>query len=183
MVSISGVAIPGFFLGILLILLFAVNLGWLPAGGYVDLTEDPVEHIRYMILPTATLGFAAAGLMARLVRSTMLDVLNQDYVRTAYAKGLPHRHVVLLHALRNALIPVLTIIGISFAHLLGGSVVVETVFNIPGMGRLLVQSVTRRDFPVVQGAIMTVAAIQVLMMLLLDVLFVYVDPRVRYGSR
>jgi peptide/nickel transport system permease protein len=183
MVSISGVAIPSFFFGILLILLFAVNLGWLPAGGYVDITDDPIDHIRYMILPVLALGFSAAGLMARLVRSTMLDVLNQDFVRTAYAKGLPQRHVVLLHALRNALIPVMTIVGITFAHMLGGAIVIETVFNLPGMGRLLVQSVTRRDFPVVQGAVMTVATIQVLMMLLLDVLYVYVDPRVRYGSR
>jgi peptide/nickel transport system permease protein len=183
MLSISGVAIPSFFFGILLILLFAVILGWLPAGGYVDIGEDPIQHFKYMILPTLALGFSSAGLMARLVRSTMLDVLNQDFVRTAYAKGLPQRHVVLLHALRNALIPVMTIVGISFAHMLGGAIVIETVFNLPGMGRLLVQSVTRRDFPVVQGAVMTVAAIQVLVMLLLDVLYVYVDPRVRYGSR
>ena len=112
----------------------------------------------------------------------MLDVLNEDYVRTAYAKGLRQRHVVFRHALRNAMIPVLTIIGISLAGMLGGAVVVETVFNIPGMGRLLVQSVTRRDFPIVQGAVMTVAAIQVLVMLLIDVLYVYVDPRVRYGA-
>lgn len=181
--SISGVAIPSFFFGILLILLFAVVLGWLPAGGYVDFSESPVQHLKYMILPTLALGFSSAGLMARLVRSTMLDVLNQDFVRTAYAKGLPQRHVVMLHALRNALIPVMTIVGISFAHMLGGAIVIETVFNLPGMGRLLVQSVTRRDFPVVQGAVMTVAAIQVLIMLLLDVLYVYVDPRVRYGSR
>lgn len=181
--SISGVAIPSFFFGILLILLFAVVLGWLPAGGYVDVGESPIQHFKYMILPTLALGFSSAGLMARLVRSTMLDVLNQDFVRTAYAKGLPQRHVVMLHALRNALIPVMTIVGISFAHMLGGAIVIETVFNLPGMGRLLVQSVTRRDFPVVQGAVMTVAAIQVLIMLLLDVLYVYVDPRVRYGSR
>lgn len=181
--SISGVAIPSFFFGILLILLFAVVLGWLPAGGYVDFGESPAQHFKYMILPTLALGFSSAGLMARLVRSTMLDVLNQDFVRTAYAKGLPQRHVVMLHALRNALIPVMTIVGISFAHMLGGAIVIETVFNLPGMGRLLVQSVTRRDFPVVQGAVMTVAAIQVLIMLLLDVLYVYVDPRVRYGSR
>lgn len=180
--SISGVAIPSFFFGILLILLFAVILGWLPSGGYVDIGENPIRHLKYMLLPTLALGFSAAGLMARLVRSTMLDVLNQDFVRTAYAKGLPQRHVVLLHALRNALIPVMTIIGITFAHMLGGSVVVETVFNLPGMGRLLVQSVTRRDFPVIQGAVMAVAAIQVLIMLLLDVLYVYVDPRVRYGD-
>ncbi len=180
--SISGSAIPSFFFGILLILLFAVVLGWLPSGGYKDLGENPIQHFKYMLLPTVALGFSAAGLLTRLVRSTMLDVLNEDYVRTAYAKGLPERHVILLHALRNALIPVLTVIGISLAGMLGGAVVVETVFNIPGMGRLLVQSVTRRDFPVVQGAVMTVAAIQVLVMLLIDVLYVYVDPRVRYGG-
>lgn len=181
-VSISGVAIPSFFFGILLILLFAVVLGWLPSGGYVDIGDDPVEHLKYMLLPSLTLGFSAAGLLARLVRSTMLDVLNDDFVRTAYAKGLGQRHVVLWHALRNALIPVMTVIGVSLAGMLGGAVVIETVFNIPGMGRLLVQSVTRRDFPVVQGAVLVVAAVQVLVMLLIDVLYVYVDPRVRYGA-
>ncbi len=180
--SISGAAIPSFFFGILLILLFAVLLGWLPSGGYVNFGDDPITHLKYMALPTVTLGFSAAGLLARLVRSTMLDVLNEDYVRTAYAKGLAQRHVILLHALRNAMIPVMTVIGISLAGMLGGAVVIETVFNIPGMGRLLVQSVTRRDFPVVQGAVMTVAAIEVFVMLLIDVLYVYVDPRVRYGS-
>jgi peptide/nickel transport system permease protein len=181
-VSISGVAIPSFFFGILLILLFAVVLGWLPSGGYVNIRDDPVEHFRYMILPSITLGFAAAGLLARLVRSTMLDVLNEEYVRTAYAKGLKQRRVVVGHAFRNAMIPVLTIIGISLAGMLGGAVVIETVFNIPGMGRLLVQSVTRRDIPVVQGAVMTVAAIEVLVMLLVDILYVFVDPRIRYGA-
>jgi peptide/nickel transport system permease protein len=180
--SISGAAIPSFFLGILLILLFAVVLGWLPSGGYRDIGDDPVQHFKYMLLPTFTLGFSAAGLLARLVRSTMLDVLNEDYVRTAFAKGLPNRHIVLRHALRNAMIPALTIIGISAAGMLGGSIVIETVFNIPGMGRLLVQSVVRRDFPVVQGAVMTIAAIEVLVMLFIDVMYVYVDPRVRYGS-
>ncbi|MBA2597004.1 MAG: ABC transporter permease [Chloroflexia bacterium] len=181
-VSISGVAIPSFFFGILLILLFAVVLGWLPSGGYVDIGDDPVEHFRYMLLPTLTLGFSAAGLLARLVRSAMLDVLNEDYVRTAYSKGLVERHVVIGHAFRNAMIPVLTVIGISLAGMLGGAVVIETVFNIPGLGRLLVQSVTRRDIPVVQGAVMTVAAIEVLVMLLIDVLYVFVDPRIRYGA-
>jgi peptide/nickel transport system permease protein len=181
-VSIGGAAIPSFFLGILLILFFAVVLGWLPSGGYVDIGDDPMQHFKYMLLPAIALGFSAAGLLARLVRSTMLDVLNEEYVRTAYAKGLPERHVVLRHALRNALIPVMTVIGISLASMLGGAVVIETVFNIPGMGRLLVQSVTRRDFPVVQGAVMTVAAVEVLVMLLIDVLYVYVDPRVRYGA-
>ncbi len=182
MLSVSGVAIPSFFLGILLILLFAVVLGWLPSGGYVDIGEDPVQHFKYMALPTIALGFSAAGLLARVVRSTMLDVLNEDYVRTAFAKGLRERPVIVRHAFRNALIPVLTIIGISFASMLGGAVVIETVFNIPGMGRLLVQSVTRRDIPVVQGAVMTVAALEILVMLALDVLYVYVDPRIRYGA-
>lgn len=181
-VSISGVAIPSFFFGILLILLFAVVLGWLPSGGYVNIRDDPGEHFRYMLLPTLTLGFAAAGLLARLVRSTMLDVLNEDYVRTAYSKGLVERRVVVAHAFRNAMIPVLTLIGISFAGMLGGAVVIEQVFNIPGMGRLLVNSVVRRDIPVVQGAVMTVAAIEVLVMLLVDVLYVFVDPRIRYGA-
>jgi peptide/nickel transport system permease protein len=180
--SISGAAIPGFFLGIMLILLFAVILGWLPSGGYADIREEPVQHFKYMILPTVALGFSAAGLLARLVRSTMLDVLSEDYVRTAYAKGLPNRHVVLRHALRNALLPALTLIGISLAGMLGGSIVIETVFSIPGMGRLLVQSVVRRDFPVVQGAVLTIATIEVLVMLLIDVLYVYVDPRIRYGA-
>ena len=182
-VSISGAAIPGFFFGILLILLFAVNLGWLPSGGYVDIGDDPLLHLKYMVLPTVALGFSGAGLLARLVRSTMLDTLNEEYVRTAYAKGLPRRYVVVIHALRNALIPVMTVIGILLASLLGGAVVIETVFNIPGMGRLLVQSVTRRDFPVVQGAVMLIAAVEVLVMLFIDVMFVFVDPRIRYGSK
>jgi peptide/nickel transport system permease protein len=180
--SISGAAIPGFFFGIVLILLFAVVLGWLPSGGYVDIDDDPIQHFKLMILPTIALGFSTAGLLSRMVRSTMLDVLKEDYVRTAYAKGLPNRHVVLLHALRNALIPAMTVLGISLAGLLGGSVVIETVFSLPGMGRLVVQSIGRRDFPVIQGVVLITAVIQLFVMLIIDVLYVYVDPRVRYGS-
>ncbi len=178
-----GVSVPDFWMGILLILLFAVILDWLPSGGYTDIGDDPIEHLRYMILPAVTLGFSGAGFLARLVRSTMLDVLNEDYVRTAYSKGLPERHVVLGHALRNASIPVMTVIGILLASMLGGAVVIETVFNIPGMGRLLVQSVTRRDYAVVQGAVMTIAAVEVLVMLIVDVLYVFADPRLRHGSK
>jgi peptide/nickel transport system permease protein len=136
-----------------------------------------------MVLPTIALGFSGAGFLARIVRTTMLDTLNEEYVRTAYAKGLPQRHVVLRHAFRNALIPVMTVIGILLASMLGGSVVIETVFNIPGMGRLLVQSVTRRDFPVVQGAVMVVAAVEVIIMLIVDILYVFIDPRIRHGDR
>lgn len=182
-ISISGAAIPGFFLGILLILLFAVNLGWLPSGGYVDLTDDPALHFKYMILPSIALGFSGAGFLARMVRSMMLEVLNEEFVRTAYAKGLTSRQVILGHAMRNALIPVLTVIGILLAGMLGGAVVIETVFNIPGMGRLLVQSVSRRDYPMVLGAVMTVAAVEVIVMLIVDVLYAFIDPRLRYGAK
>lgn len=181
-VSISGAAVPGFFFGIVLILLFAVVLGWLPSGGYVDIGDDPIQHLKLMILPTIALGFSTAGLLSRMVRSTMLDVLKEDYVRTAYAKGLPNRHVILFHALRNALIPAMTVLGISLAGLLGGSVVIETVFSLPGMGRLVVQSIGRRDFPVIQGVVLITAVIELFVMLLIDILYVYVDPRVRYGT-
>lgn len=180
--SITGAAVPNFFLGIVMIMLFAVVLGWLPPGGYVDIGDDPIQHLKRMILPSFALGFASAGLLARMVRSTMLDVLNEDYVRTAYAKGLPGRHVVLRHALRNALIPAMTVLGISLAGMLGGSIVVETVFSLPGMGRLVVQSIARRDFPVIQGVVLITAVIQLTVMLLIDIMYVYVDPRVRYGS-
>lgn len=180
--AISGMAIPTFFLGILLILFFAVRLRWLPAGGYVSITDDPVAHFKSMILPSFTLGFASAGLLARLVRSSMLDVMKEDYVRTAQAKGVRQRVVIVRHALRNALIPAITVIGYSIGGLLGGAVVTETVFTIPGMGRLVVQSIARRDFPVIQGAVMLIAAGYVLVNLLVDILYVYIDPRIRYGG-
>jgi peptide/nickel transport system permease protein len=180
--AISGSAIPTFFLGILLILIFAVRLRWLPSGGYVPFGEDPAAHFKGMLLPAFALGFSAAGLLARLVRSSMLDVLREDYVRTAFAKGLPEQLVIMRHALRNALIPALTVIGISIGALLGGAVVTETVFTIPGMGRLVVQSIARRDYPVIQGAIIAIAMTYVLVNLVVDVLYVYIDPRVRLGS-
>lgn len=180
--SIAGAAIPTFFLGIVLILIFAVRLQWLPSGGYVPIQESPSEHFKSMILPAFTLGFSAAGLLARLVRSSMLEVMRDDYIRTAMAKGLRFRKVVTGHALRNALIPAVTVIGYSLGALLGGAVVTETVFTIPGMGRLVVQSIARRDYPLIQGAVMLTAAIYVLVNLLVDVLYVYIDPRIRYGS-
>jgi peptide/nickel transport system permease protein len=180
--SIAGAAIPTFFLGIVLILIFAVELQWLPSGGYVPIQEDPQEHFKSMILPAFCLGFSAAGLLARLVRSSMLDVMRDDYIRTAMAKGLRFRKVITGHALRNALIPAVTVIGYSMGALLGGAVVTETVFTIPGMGRLVVQSIARRDYPLIQGAIMLTAGIYVLVNLLVDILYVYIDPRIRYGS-
>jgi len=181
-ISISGAAIPNFFLGIMLILFFAVRLGWMPSGGFTSITDDPVAHFKGMILPAFALGFSSAGLLARLVRSSMLDVMREDYIRTALAKGLPERVTVMRHALRNALIPAITVIGFSLGALLGGAVVTETVFTIPGMGRLVVQSVQRRDYPVIQGAVMLIATFYVLANLLVDVLYVYIDPRIRYGN-
>jgi len=180
-VAISGAAIPTFFLGIMLILIFGVKLHWLPAIGYVPPTEDFTQHIRRMLMPAFSLGFSSAGLLARMVRSSMLDVLNEDYIRTALAKGLAGRRVVVGHALRNAFIPAITVIGTSIAALLGGAVVTETVFTIPGMGRLVVQSISRRDYPIIQGAVMMIALAYVLVNLLVDILYVYADPRIRLG--
>jgi peptide/nickel transport system permease protein len=181
--AISGAAIPSFFLGIMLILIFAVTLQWLPSVGYVSPFEDLWGHIQRMLMPAFALGFATAGLLARLIRSSMLDVLNEDYVRTAKAKGLAHRDVVIRHALRNALVPAITVVGTSIAALLGGAVVTETVFTIPGMGRLVVQSISRRDYPIIQGTVMAIAVSYVLVNLLVDVLYVYADPRVRLGDK
>ena len=182
-VSISGVAIPSFFFGILLILLFAVVLGWLPSGGYVDIGDDPIEHFKYMILPTLALGFSArraAGSPGalddarRAQRRLRANRLLQGAGKAARSRGarLPQRVDSRADRHRHDSLP----------GMLGGAVVIETVFNIPGMGRLLVQSVVRRDIPLVQGAVMTVAAIEVLVMLVVDLLYVYVDPRIRYGT-
>jgi peptide/nickel transport system permease protein len=181
-VAISGAAIPTFFLGIMLILVFSVRLQWLPSVGYVSPRDDLGGHVQRMLMPAFTLGFASAGLLARMIRSSMLDVLNEDYVRTARAKGLANRDVVTRHALRNALVPAITVIGTSIAALLGGAVVTETVFTIPGMGRLVVQSISRRDYPIIQGAVMAIAMGYVLVNLLVDLLYVYADPRVRLGN-
>jgi peptide/nickel transport system permease protein len=180
-VAVSGAALPSFFVSIMLILVFAVAWRWLPSGGFVELSQDPVGHVRTMVLPAVALGFSSAGILARLVRSTLLEVLREDFVRTARAKGLTESTVMVRHALRNALIPAVTMIGYSTAGLLGGAVVTETVFNIPGMGRLVVQSIARRDLPVIQGAVMLTAAVYLLCNLLVDVLYGCLDPRVRYG--
>jgi peptide/nickel transport system permease protein len=182
MFAISGAALPVFVLGILLILLFPVQIGILAVGGYTPIQDDVWDHFRRMILPSFALGFASAGLLARLVRSSMLDVMGEDYIRTARAKGLAMQAVVIRHSLRNALIPAVTVIGYLVGTLLGGAVVTETVFTIPGMGRLVVQSVLRRDYPVIQGAVMLIAAFYVFANLFVDILYVYIDPRIRYGN-
>lgn len=181
--ALGGVCIPSFWFGILLILLFAVSLRWLPAAGYVPFTEDPLANFRYLVMPAFSLGLQAAALLARVVRSSMLEVLREDYIRTARAKGLRERFILVRHAMPNAMIPALTIIGNSMGTLLGGAVVTEAVFNTPGVGRLVVQSVLRRDFPVIQGAVLTIAAVYVLVNLVVDIAYAVVDPRIREGSR
>jgi len=183
LLALAGSAIADFFLGILLILLFAVTLRWLPSGGYIPILDDPIGHVRSMLLPSLALGVSIAGLPARLIRSTMLDVLHEDYIRTAYAKGLAPATIATTHALRNALLPAVTVFGATIGDLLGGAIVVETVFSLPGMGQLVVNSIDRRDFPVIQGVVMVSAAAYLLVNLLTDVLYLYLDPRLRHVRR
>jgi peptide/nickel transport system permease protein len=178
--AILGVSMPEFWLGINLMLLFGQYLGWLPVAGYTPLLEDPLQWLRSLVLPALAIGLVQSALISRITRSAMLDVLSQDYIRTARAKGLLERVVVYRHALRNALIQVVTVIGVVLAVLLSGAVVVETVFNIPGLGRLLITSVLRRDYPVIQGIALLVSAICVLVSLLVDILYVYLNPKIRY---
>ncbi len=180
-VAIMGASIPTFWMGLNLILIFAVFLGWFPVAGYEPLEKGLWESLRYMILPAFTLGLASSALLARITRSMMLDVLGQDYVRTARAKGLAERWVVLRHALKNAFIPILTTIGIIIASLLGGAVITEQIFNLPGIGRLLILAIGRRDFPVVQGTVLVIAAVYVLINLLIDLLYSFLDPRIRHA--
>ena len=177
--ALTGTAIADFFLGMLLILLFAVVLNWLPSGGYVPFGSDPVGHIQSMLLPSLALGISIAGLPARLIRTAMLDVIQEDYVRVAISRGLSPWRVTTRHVLRNALIPAITVFGYTLGDLLGGAVVVETVFSLPGMGQLVVNSIGRRDFPVIQGVVMVIAFAYLFANLLVDVLYVAVDPRVR----
>ena len=180
-VALFGVSVPGFWLGLNLILIFSLYLNLLPVAGYVPLEQSVVGAIQSLILPAVTLGFGASALIARMTRSSMLEELGQDYVRTARAKGNQERRVIVGHALRNALIPTITVIGLALGGLLAGAVVTETVFALPGVGRLVISSVLRRDYPVVQGVLMFVAAIHVLVNLFIDVLYVFLDPRLKYA--
>ncbi|MFM7421975.1 MAG: ABC transporter permease, partial [Alphaproteobacteria bacterium] len=156
MIAMLGISIPGFFLGLLMIIFFAVQLGWLPSGGYVPFSQDPIGWLRSTTMPAISLALLQAGLLARITRSGMLEVLRQDYVRTARAKGLPERQVILKHALANALIPIVTVVGIIISLLLSGAVVTEALFSLPGMGQLLTQAVLSRDYPMVQGGLLLV---------------------------
>ena len=178
-VAIVGISMPTFWLGLNLILIFAVKLRWLPIAGYESFSEGGIASLRYMILPALTLGAAQAAFLARMTRSMMLDVLHSDYIRTARAKGVRESSVTLVHAFRNAMLPVATIVGLSIAGLLGGAVVTEQIFNLPGVGRLLIQAVVRRDVPLVQGTVLIVALIYVVVNLTVDLFAVAIYPRLR----
>ena len=173
--ALLGVSMPNFWLGLLLIWLFALSLGLLPSFGY--------GGIKHLILPTITLGTSMAAITTRLTRSSMLDVLNQDYIVTAKAKGLDERTILLKHALKNAMLPVITFVGLQLGFLLGGAVIVETIFAWPGIGRLLVDSIYARDFALIQGCVLFIAVIFALANLAVDVLYAYLDPRIRYEKK
>lgn len=177
--ALLGLSVPDFWLGLVMVLVFAVSLGWLPSGGFTAFSQSPSEWLRCMILPALTLGLVQVGFIARMARASMLDTLGQDYVRTADAKGLAKLRVVLGHALPNALIPILTVIGIVSGALLGGAVIVEQVFSIPGIGRLIVGAIASRDFPVLQGGLLFLAVVYLSINLMVDILYAVVDPRVR----
>src|ERR1700733_5243294 len=180
--AMIGISLPNFYLGLLMIIFFAVDLGWLPTGGYIAFTHDPLGWLATSTMPAISLALLLAGLLARITRSTMLEVLRQDYIRTARAKGLPKRKVVVKHALSNALIPITTVIGIIVSLLISGSVVTETLFSIPGIGQLLTQAVLNRDYPMVQGGLLITTALLVLVNIGVDVAYALLDPRVRYDA-
>ena len=178
--SLLGVSLPSFWVGILFIILFSVQLNWFPASGYVSIHENLFQGLRYLFLPSLSLALVMAAVSARMARSSMLEELRQDYIRTARAKGLGRWAVVIRHGLKNAMIPVITVIGLDFGWLLGGTVVIETVFGIPGMGRLVVYSILNRDYPMVQGVILYMAVIYMLVNLLVDFIVTMMNPRIRY---
>jgi len=178
-VAMLGASIPSFWLGLVLIQMFAVSLGWFPVSGYGAPDASLAERVHALILPATVLGLLNSALIIRFTRASMLDVLGEDYVRTARSKGLAESTVVLKHALRNALVPVVTVLGLTVALMIGGAVVTETVFGLPGIGNLVVSAVLRRDYPVIQGALLVVAGIYVLINFAIDLLYAVVDPRVK----
>jgi peptide/nickel transport system permease protein len=180
--AVGMVAVPGFWLGIMMILLFGVMLGWLPTRGYVPFSDDPVASLRHMLLPAIALGVTSSALVMRQMRSSLLEVLAQDYIRTAKAKGLARWGIIIGHALRNAMLPVITVMGLEIGRIFAGSVVVESLFGVPGMGRLMVQAVFQRDFPVVQGCVLVMATAVLVVNFITDILYAVLDPRIRYDK-
>lgn len=180
--GLIGLSLPSFWLGTLLIVLFSLYLRWMPnTGGYVDLAQDPLANLQFLIFPAVTLGLALAAATMRMTRSAMLDVLGADYVRTARAKGLAPNVVLRRHALKNALIVVVTLLGIQAGQLLGGAVVVEEIFSVPGVGRMLLNAILQRDYALVQGTVLVIALLFVALNIVIDLLYGYLDPRIRLG--
>lgn len=181
-IAVLGTSMPSFWLGLLLLLLFSVRLRWLPTGGMFSPLGPRLEDLpSHLVLPAFTLAAWSMALIARLTRSSMLEVIGEDFIRTARAKGLRERVVVARHALKNALIPVVTVVGLQVGNLLGGAIIVEAIFNWPGVGSLMLTGISQRDFPLVQGAVLVIAMAFVLVTLLVDLLYAYLDPRIRYG--
>jgi len=177
--SLCGLSVPSFWLGIMLILFFSVRLGWLPASGFVSFVENPAGNLTRMLMPAFVLGTTLAAVLMRQTRNSMIEVLTADYIRTAYSKGLAGRAVIFRHAIRNGLIPVVTILGLQMGALMGGAVVTEQIFVVPGFGRLIVESVFTRDYPLVQGVVLITASAYVLINLLVDVSYSLLNPRIR----
>lgn len=180
--SLLGMSIPSFLLGLLLILLFGVKLGVLPVAGYQPLSSGLWNHLKYLIMPAISLGSIQAALIARMTRTSMLEVLNMNYIKTARSKGVRDRKIVFKHALRNAFLPILTVIGSTLGTLITGAVVTETIFNIPGIGQLIINSVERRDYAVIQGVVLFITLIYVVLNLIIDLLYGLIDPRVRFDD-
>jgi peptide/nickel transport system permease protein len=179
--ALFGVSMPTFWFGILLILLFSLHLGWLPASGFVPLNKDPLKHFQSAIMPTLSLGIFLAGSLARFSRTSMVETLALGFVRTAQGKGLANRTVIWVHALRNSLIPTITVLGAQFGALLGGAVIVEQVFAYPGVGTLLLTAISQRDYPVIEGVVLVVATMVVLTNLVVDLAYTWLDPRIHYA--
>ena len=180
--SLAGLSMPSFWLGMVIILGLVAWIGWIPPVTYVPMSENFWLHAVQFMLPALAVGYRSSALIMRITRSSLLEVLREDYVRTAWAKGQTRRAVIWRHALKNAILPVVTVIGIEFAFLIGGLVVTETVFNLPGLARFLVQAILWRDYPIVQNLVMLIAIVVILSNLLVDMLYGVLDPRVRYGS-
>jgi peptide/nickel transport system permease protein len=179
-VAMIGVSMPEFWFGLNLILIFSVGLGWFPVTGYVPPARGVLSCLQSLTLPALALGLIQAAFIARITRSSMLDMINEDFVRTAKAKGLPEKVVIFKHILRNAFIPILTVIGITMAILMGGAIAIETVFNLPGIGRMMISAVSRRDYPLIQGIVLFISIAYILINLFIDVIYTFVDPRIKY---
>ena len=179
-VGLLGVSVPNFWLGTLFILFFSLNLKWFPSGGFISFFEDPVQNLQYMIMPSVALGASVGAVVMRMTRSSMLEVLGQDYIKMAEAKGVKDRRLIIHHALKNGFIPVVTVLGIQLGYLLGGSVVIEKIFSLPGVGQLSLQAITNRDYALMQGCILLVASGFVIINLIVDIIYAFLNPRIRY---